>query len=637
MIILTKDNSGYRINFGNSHAFQELHLLCREYKFKFNPDNKGWYCSPFKLLKAYQEFIDLDEVKFSGFTLEDLEIDANPPISIKALRLKTVDEYFKRKPPLAEYQILDTKRMMNLTRVMNASEQSMGKTYVTIQTLNHLFHHGKIDRVFIVCIPEVLYNWKLEILEFGDFAKEDEILIIKADNKDQDFSNFKVVITSYNTYWLMSDLYWKINNKRKWKKIEEDRKVYFEKKKLGALEEKDIKDGPPSMPEYIKPQIDFSKFGDSRALILDESHRIKNPNSMWFRIVDIHKEYFEFRYPLSGTPHPNGIEELYAQAKIMDNSFVYNMPYTEFLATIANLGNKFSKYAINFYKEKEVSKFVDRISPFIIRRFKKDHLNLPNLNVKKIYVELSSKQRLIYEKIAKSVLFKVKEEKGNIDITEVFNRFPYILNSVINPGYYAGETLTNDQELQDLLKDWKFEDNPRVEALLSILDTIKDDLKIKKTIIWLDSPVNIEAYAEFLRSKKWKVVTVHGKSTPKGEDKDNYRARIIEEFKIDKNEILITNQVLSTGVNLQFINASIYVSRPYSLTFNLQSKDRIHRPGLIGEAHSFIIIADKTLEMSQDAVIEGRINLNNFLLKKDYMTKEDWLKIFNGKLDVFDF
>lgn len=53
-------------------------------------------------------------------------------------------------------------------------------------------------------------------------------------------------------------------------------------------------------------------------LVIDESTKFKNPSSGRFRLLKSQLKHFKSRYILTGTPSPNGIEDLWAQVYLLD-------------------------------------------------------------------------------------------------------------------------------------------------------------------------------------------------------------------------------------------------------------------------------------------------------------------------------
>jgi len=148
-------------------------------------------------------------------------------------------------------------------------------------------------------------------------------------------------------------------------------------------------------------------------LVVDEAHRIKNPNGIWANsILEISKEA-KARVILTGTPLPNGYEDLYNLYK-----FIYPFRYKEILNMhISNLENMSKNDSV---KSDRVKNFIDNISPYFIR-IKKSDLKLPKVHENLIYVDMDNHQRKIYDFIETKYI-KSFEVNSSATVKDVLNK-----------------------------------------------------------------------------------------------------------------------------------------------------------------------------------------------------------------------
>jgi len=552
------------------------------------------------LEKEYDTFVSKE-------TIEEIKsIDPYAP-SFSPKRKKLNTEFFTKYPPLGKFQIDDVQKMYSYGRLINSLKQGLGKTYESIQTINQLFASNEADRVLIVGISSILYNWRRELLAFSPFTEED-ILIVNKDNRDifDHVENLpRVLIMSYNTFRLVSDYHFS-------KKVK-DKKVLREKLK-----------------GYRTPQIPFDQWGTNRVIICDEAHKMKNIDTRWTKLLHYHKAYFEYRYLLSGTPHPNHIGELYSLIKFLDDNLVEDS-YNEFLSTIAVLGNKFSAYAIDHFIDYKVNLFLERVKPYIIRRFLRDHLELPQISEKEVYIELTGKQKLIYQQLVSESLIKIKEEKGKITYRDIEGKFPFILQILSDPCLLQGKIISKQSDLQHLIDTWKFEDSLKFTACKELLEEIFEEKKDSKVVIWSEHPRTIEQLASTF--EKYGTVTVHGESTPKGWTPDKWRDYVVNElFKNDSTKrLLIANPAtLGTGTNMQYVQSIITYDEGFSFVDKDQKKSRFERQGMVGEVNYYKLIIDNTIEVYQNKIMKNK-ELQDKQMLVEGMTIQELQNIFNGK------
>ena len=604
--------------------FGELKNCLRENGFIFSKEGlKGSFCD-----SVWVHSIDssvagvLDELwKIEPFHMrEDIEA---------YIHLKPETEYFRgiyhpeylASPPLADYQTRAIKQGIHQSRCMFAHKQGLGKTFIAFGVLNHLWKNNLVDRCLILCRPEGVYNLRRELIRFQTFGlKEEEIYIADAKNRNPFTDDFKVVICTYRTFLMLCDDAYKASHPHK------------NVTKINTKDGKTI-----NRKEYTKkwqnPPIDLSTWGTGRVLFCDESHSLKNRTARWSYAVDIESDYFRFRYLMTGTPYPRSIEDLWEQFHIMDPNIIAKGFY-EFLSDIAVLGTKFSPYAVRYYKESCVERFLDKVKPWIIREFATDNLDLPDQIEERIYVHMTEKQRSIYQEFVSYRLQNIKERGVDSKhfMREVYNDFPRIQLAVTDPCMLQGKIEPErNMALYKKVKNYKFEDSSRVEICDSLVEKHLEEGS--KIIIWSGHPAVIERLGEHY--KDYKPFLIHGAmEIEKGMTKDAYIDSLIEEFKTnpERNILIASYYMIATSKNITEANVMIYYDRSWSFIDYDQSKERNHRPGSKNkEVLIYLLIADETIEERQDRVLSQRKSLDEEVLKYDSLDKNVWRRIFEGK------
>ena len=158
--------------------------------------------------------------------------------------------------------------------------------------------------------------------------------------------------------------------------------------------------------------IDFLK-RNKTMVVVDEAHRIKNPEGVWGRsVTEISKEAVS-RVILTGTPVPNGYQDIFNLYK-----FIYPFKFKEILKfhyhNLEDMTNN------NSPESQRVQELKDNISPYFIRIKKKD-LKLPPIEEKYIPVEMDSHQREIYDFIESQYLPHFKEN-NSATVKDILNR-----------------------------------------------------------------------------------------------------------------------------------------------------------------------------------------------------------------------
>lgn len=498
------------------------------------------------------------------------------------------------------------------------SVDSSDKTYITenyivthntiesIGLFSQLYKENKIDGIFIVVKIGTSYNWKKEILKFSNIFKEEDIEIILNKNKIKPFEknkNKKIIIISNHLLRYVFASYRKDYSKIKLSKI-----------------------------RWNKSYVDiFDKWNkNSLALIIDEVHEFKNSSSLRSKSIQAHKNFFEYRFILSATPAINYFENYWNQFNILDESII---PYSENAFKIyisKEIGDKYSSYTIREYNHKNIKEIKDRISPFIIQRLKKD---LPEVKtkqfIKPIYLEMSEKQRKLYDIFIDYTIKELKKEYDFIDLKLIFEKyFAYILQIIDNPLLLEGKI--NDEKFNKLLNSWKITDDSRFIYTKSVLKTYIEDFD-EKVILFDNHPKTLDfLYEQF---KKYNPLIVHGHT------KDN------EETKLEKQDLfndknskyklfLLSSLIGGSSWNLEnACRRELFYILPYDTTITRQAFDRVYRITSKYDSIIEMLIIDKSIDNLRYLKNVKRIEINDNFLRKN-LSEDEIKSLFLGILNT---
>lgn len=582
-----------KIKLYNTDSFTEISRFLLSKYIGYDRKLYASYCTPLKALNYIPDLRDFDEVQISDHDMELLEKYKYGEKEVVKIRRKYNPDLLLH-PPLALFQKNNIKKMINTNRFLLSDDVGLGKTMSTISTLNHLIEYGEVEKVIVVTLGSVVYNWKKEFMKFSDKFVDEDFYFLNTKNRDpfeEGFDKSKIIICTYDSFKLMVKKYGK----------------------KGAI-------------KYRKPVVPFDKWCDPEkaCIILDEAHYIKTSTSQRRIYLNIHKQYFNYRYLLTFTPFGNGIEDSFCLMNFLDESLV-GKNYNDFVMSIAVADPNGGMNSIDHYKEKEVEAYRARISPYVARSYKKDVLpNLPKQKIHKIFIDMNREQLFIYQSIITRTLNKIVEEEGFLDTKKVFNKFPYLCLACSDP------SLVEDKFEDFNLSKWKFTKNKKLEVLKELLKEHKKE----KIIIWSYHPKTIDLLGEVFA--KDNPIVLHGGHKQKGLTKDEYRENEIDRFKEnpDLNLAILSPLILGTGKNIPESSVAIYWDRDFSVDHHIQSLGRNHRANSLKEVHSYILMFDKTLEIAQDKILERKVSLNDVALKNRTLTKEEWQDIFSGTAEI---
>jgi hypothetical protein len=467
-------------------------------------------------------------------------------------------------------------------------QQGHGKSYISCGTIYNLFEQNKIDKILVICKPEGVENYRLELLRFLEgLITEDEIGVVTTDNREiEDAFNFKIIITNYITFRLTSQYYNKKVNKSEAKKP-------------------------------TKKAINFTKFGTSRMIILDEAQELNHHDSQQSNFMHLYGDDFKYRILMSGS-FGYKFEHYYSLGKfLLPNAIPYS--YSEWTDYVANKGTKISKYMIKDFKPERVKEFKEKIIDTLQISYK-NCIPLPGRIDKKTYIAMSPKMRKIYQEFITTTVKEMSKEKGeNLTGRNLFNKFPYLTQMTSDP------ILLKDK----FNYDWEFEDSPKLPILDSLLEKyIKEEGR--KLIIWGCHPIILNLLATYF--KKYAPTLIHGDEKTSVKLKD--RIPLVEEFKKNKKKnLLICSYVLATSLNITQATRQIYFDIPVDNDKFNQSKRRIDRHGQEEIVINHYLMYSNSIDTYiWDNILRPKEACKNTLASKDDdLTLEDFKEVFAKK------
>lgn len=346
--------------------------------------------------------------------------------------------------------------------------------------------------------------------------------------------------------------------------------------------------GVPSLKEYLKQFLKRNKV----MVILDEAHKIKNVDGgiIAKSVLEL-ANYCRSRIILTGTPAPNGYQDLY-------NLYKFIWPNKDIMGYFPYQLIDMSKYESRY----NVTDLINRISPFFIR-IKKSDLGVPKpINNPPIMIKMGNKQRHIYNFIEHDYMnYLISEHRNDSNILGQLTkaRLIRLMQAATNPSLLTktlDEYFSNNQDEiyiddTDIIKNiMNYESNEIPSKFIETGELVKKILdNNQKVIIWTTFVKNIFDLQSYLKSLEIESKTLFGQ-TPieNGANEDNdeifTREKIIRDFhKKDSNfKVVIANPfAVSESISLhKACHNAIYLERTFNAAHFVQSKDRIHRYGL---------------------------------------------------------
>ncbi|MBT4936537.1 DEAD/DEAH box helicase, partial [Candidatus Peregrinibacteria bacterium] len=275
---------------------------------------------------------------------------------------------------------------------------------------------------------------------------------------------------------------------------------------------------------YQRDIVDFLK-RNKTMVVVDEAHRIKNPEGVWGRsVTEISKNAIS-RIVLTGTPVPNGYQDIYNLYK-----FIYPFKYKDILQFhYQNLEDMTQNSEPNSARVQELK---NNISPFFIR-IKKDDLGLPPTTEKVVRINMNERQREIYDFVEASYMPSF-QENSSATAKDILNRAKLIRlrQASTNPSLLLKplEDALDEfdpnfriaKEIDEVIGDSEFLEKVRNYAdveipakFTEISKLVKEIIsKEEKVIIWTIFVKNAETLQEYLQKRDAKSKLLIGRIVP---------------------------------------------------------------------------------------------------------------------------
>ena len=309
--------------------------------------------------------------------------------------------------------------------------------------------------------------------------------------------------------------------------------------------------------------------------VLDESSRIKTPNSNRTKAVLRVGKLARYRRIMTGTPVTQSPFDLFSQFKFLDHGildcdsyFAFRHRYGVWKTEFAQRNGKSWKYDafVHYVRLDDLQK---KIAPYSYRRTKAECLDLPEKIYQRIPVAPTAEQRRLYEQIMDQGILEALDTGGFQVLA------PLQLTRLLRAQQILGGFLPDDQTEvgEPSGRPLPSGQNPKMDTLLDLIDDYPG-----KMIVWARFRYEIQEIVRRLRAKYGNkaVVEFHGSVS-----RDD-RVAAVDQFQDPDSGVrfLVGQQASGIGVTLTAAETVVYYSNTFSYEQRYQSEDRCHRISL---------------------------------------------------------
>ena len=351
----------------------------------------------------------------------------------------------------------------------------------------------------------------------------------------------------------------------------------------------------PIIAEYLKMRRSL--------VVLDESQRAKNSQSKTFQALSDLCASAERRFLLTGTPTPKELSDIWSQVYLLDRGVRFGDNYYKWLEQVADIGNKWSDYAVNKYKPLESREAVRRVHEILLRRKKEDVVSLPEKIFSIRDVELSGEQLKRYEQVRKELLMTVSSHQGEEFVREI--------QSILEEYLRAVQVASNPR-----LVDPTWQGTPaKFEELDEIVEEIVKE-NDRNLVIWTNYILNVGELVERFKA--------YGAAPFSGEVKPEVRAQTVADFQSRNLKILVAIPAAGgVGITLTAAQTAVYLDKTWNGEHWMQSIDRLHRIGQKGTVHIISLHASKIDSLISKNLEKKRIQQEQLLTRSGIVSNSE--------------
>ena len=338
--------------------------------------------------------------------------------------------------------------------------------------------------------------------------------------------------------------------------------------------------------EIVSTISSLCKEGTIGIVAIDEIHKCKNPTSQQGK--GILKVQPECRIAMTGTPLMNNPFDLYIILKWLGYEKHGFWSFKKHYGVFGGYGG----YEVVGYRY--LNELQEQLDEIMLRRLKNDVLDLPEKTHITEYVEMTPKQKQIYDEVTADI-------KMNIDQIKMANNPLAELIRMRQATGYTGILSSTVKESAKL---------DRMEELVE--EAVQNGKKVVIFSNWTQMTNVI-----YDRLHKYGALMITGETA----DKDRMNFVNAFQTKPDRKVIIGTIGAMGTGLTLTAGTVEIFMDEPWNRANKEQAEDRCHRVGTTENITIYTLVCKDTIDerinqlvekkgAMADALVDGKITTN---------------------------
>lgn len=323
-------------------------------------------------------------------------------------------------------------------------------------------------------------------------------------------------------------------------------------------------------------------------VVVDESSSFKNHSSKRFKALACMGSHIKRMVELTGTPSPNGLEDLWAQVFLLDGGERLGYRFEQFRSRYFDPGDR-GRDRIYNYKPKTGSEgsILEKISDICISMKAEDYLELPDIIYHEVPVILDGKAERAYLELERQMVLELPEEEEEISVTSaaaLSNKLLQLANGAIYDEFH------NAHEVHTC----------KIEAFLELVESLNG----KSVLVFYNFQHDRERLQNALRGTK-KVVRILENT----EDENDWNS--------GKIDVLMAHPAsCAYGLNLQQGgNHVIWFGLTWNYELYSQANKRLHRQGQTEKVIIHHLVCSGTRDEDVMQALEHKDNVQNYVMQ----------------------
>jgi SNF2 family DNA or RNA helicase len=324
-------------------------------------------------------------------------------------------------------------------------------------------------------------------------------------------------------------------------------------------------------------------------VIIDESTSFKSHKAKRFKSLASITSKIDRMVLLTGTPSPNGVEDLWSQIYLLDQGGRLGSRYTQFRERYFD-PDKRSRNIIYSYKLKDdhsYTSITDKISDICVSLKAEDYLQLPDIVYNTVSVDLDQRARKSYDDMERDLILSLPEDEEEISVASA----AALSNKLLQ---LANGAIYDEDHAVHPIHDCKME---------SFLELI-EGLNGKPVLVFYSFKHDKDRIHEALKKNNLEV-------------RDLVSDQDVEDWNAGKINILLTHPASSAyGLNLQEGgNHVIWFGLTWNLELYQQANKRLHRQGQKEKVFVHRLVCRDTRDEDVLAALEFKGDAQEFVLE----------------------